>query len=182
MQENVFVHRKEGVERQSDDCDDDSDEGQHSLNNLRYKPLSTVNHTQNTPPGDSHVTLKHDGSKTREAGVKTNFAIALLKSSPGYTSKRECLLSESLKERKTILLDIPDRNNELVMSAYYTQRVLELYPIIGLYKELPGIALPPPVLLDLPKLNLSKKVKCITSHQQVVRQQLNDTDSSLTVL
>lgn len=115
MQENVFMHRKEGVKRQSDDS-----EGRHSLNNLRYKPLSTFNHTKDTPAGESHITLKHGSSKTREVGVTSNFAIALLKSLLGYDSKRDCLLSDNLKDRGMILLEIPDRNNELVMAAYYT--------------------------------------------------------------
>ena len=44
------------------------------------------------------------------------------------------------------------------MAAYSTQSIPKLYPIVGLRKELPGIALPPPIPLDLPKLSQSRKV------------------------
>ena len=190
------VLKRKDVERESDDsdgrskddnsdnsADDDSDdeEDQHSLpNNPRYRSSSTISHTQHTPAGTSHVTLKHGGgSKTREATVKTNFDITLLKPSPRYANKRNDLLGDSLNERGPILLDISDGNNELVIAAYSTQNVPKLYPIVGLRKEMPGVALPAPVHLDLPNLNLNKKAKAITLHQQVVREQLNKTDFSL---
>ena len=80
------------------------------------------------------------------------------------------LLGDSLKERSPILLDIPDGNNELVMAAYSTQSAPKLHPIVGLRKEMPEIALPAPIHLDLPNLNLNKKAKAITLHQQVVRE------------
>ena len=193
LQESV-LKRKEDVERESnnfdgknsdhnsvDDDSDDDDEDQRSLsNNPRHKTLSTINHTQHTPAGTSHVTLKHGSSKTREAAVKTNFGgITLLKSLPGYTSRTDHLLGDNLKERGTILLDIPNGNNELVIAAYSTQSVPKLYPIVGLRKELPGIALPPPIPLDLPKLSLNEKLKSTSSHQQLLREQLKKTDSRL---
>ena len=102
LQESVL--KRKDAERESDDsdgkskddnsdnsADDDSDdeEDQHSLpNNPRYRSSSTINRTQHTPAGTSHITLKHGGgSKTREATVKTNFGITLLKTSPGYANK-----------------------------------------------------------------------------------------------
>ena len=64
------------------------------------------------------------------------------------------------------------------MAAHSTLNIPKLYPIIGYCKELPGIALPPPLPLDLPKINLSRKI-IITSHQQVVREQLIRTGDNL---
>ena len=192
LQESV-LKRKEDVERESNNFDgknsdhnsavdvSDDDEGQPSLpNNPRHKTPSTFSHTHHTPAGTSHITLRHGSSKTREAAVKTNFGgITLLKSLPGYASRTDYLLGDNLKERGPILLDIPNGNNELVMAAYSTQSVPKLYPIIGLRKELPGIALPPPIPLDLPKLNLNKKLKSTSSQQQLLREQLKKTDSRL---
>ena len=171
----------DGSDNSVDDDSDDDDKDQRSLsNNPRHKTLSTINHTQHTPVGTSHVTLKHGSSKTREAALKTNFGgITLLKSLPGYASRTDYLLGNNLKERGTILLDIPNGNNELVIAAYSTQSVPKLYPIVGLRKELPGIALPPPIPLDLPKLNLNEKLKSTSSHQQLLREQLKKTDSRL---
>ena len=105
----------------------------------------------------------------------------LPKSPPMYTSKGDYLIdnSYSLAERGPILLDVPNGRNELIMAAYSTQSIPKLYPIVGLCKELPGIALPPPIPLDLPKINLKRKVTSIISHQQVVREQQIKTGSGL---
>ena len=106
LQESVL--KRKDVERESDDSDgksnddnsdngtdddSDDDEDQYSLpNNPRYRSSSTINHTQHTPAGTSHITLKHGGgSKTREAAVKTNFSITLLKPSPRYANKKSPL-------------------------------------------------------------------------------------------
>jgi len=40
--------------------------------------------------------------------------------------------------------------------------VLKLYPIVGIRKEIPVIALPPPIPLDLPKIGGNKKTKSVT--------------------
>ena len=56
------------------------------------------------------------------------------------------------------MLDIPNEKNELVMAAHSTLEVPKLYPIVGLRKEMPGIALPPPIPLDLPKIGGKTKV------------------------
>jgi len=51
------------------------------------------------------------------------------------------------------------------MAAYSTQSIPKLYPIVGLRKELPDIALPPPIPLDLPKLSSqTKKLTSVTLH------------------
>ena len=105
----------------------------------------------------------------------------LPKSPPTYTSKGDYLIDNSygLAERGPILLDVPNGRNELIMAAYSTQSIPKLYPIVGLRKELPGIALPPPIPLDLPKINLKSKVTSIISHQQVAREQQIKTGSGL---
>ena len=147
---------------------------QHS--SPRYHSLSATVNTNITPQtaaGTGLVGSKHAG-KLREVATTKPFigmGVTLPKSPTMYTSKGEYLISDSLNERGPILLDIPDGRNELVMAAYSTQSIPKLYPIIGLRKELPGIALPPPIPLDLPKLRPLEKVTSIASHQQVVREQ-----------
>ena len=64
------------------------------------------------------------------------------------------------------------------MAAHSTLNIPKLYPIIAYCKELPGIALPPPLPLDLPTINLNRKI-IITSHQQVVREQPIRTGDNL---
>ena len=66
-----------------------------------------------------------------------------------------------------MLLDIPDGSIELPMAAFSTQSVPKTLPHYWLTQKDAGIALPPPVPLDMPDLNLNKKVKSITSHQQL---------------
>ena len=145
---------------------------QRSLqNHPRCKSLATTVNTSLIPEITS--------GKIREVVAATNPFIIPPRSPAVYINKGDYLITDSLKDRGPILLDIPDGNNELVMAAYSTQSVPKLYPIVGLRKELPGIALPPPVPLDLPNLNLNKKAKAIIPHQQVVRERLNKTDSSL---
>ena len=115
-----------------------------------------------------------DSDNNGEAKTNSKGMNIVLSSSPAmYTSEscQDCLLGNIVTERGPILLDIPNGRNELVMAAYSTQSIPKLYPIVGLRKELPGIALPPPIPLDLPKINLSRKVTSITSHQKVVREQ-----------
>ena len=160
---------------------------QHSVpNSPRYKSLSAAVNTSLTPQtsaGTSHVGLKHEG-KMREAAAKPNSMVMgfMLPKSPAmYTSKGDYLIGDSysLAERGPILLDVPNGRNELVMAAYSTQSIPKLYPIVGLRKELPGIVLPPPIPLDLPKINFSRKVTSIISHNQVVREQPMKTGSGL---
>ena len=163
-----------------------SDPQHSSANSPRYKSLSAAVNTSLTPQtsaGTSHVGLKHEG-KIREAAAKPNLMVMgfMLPKSPAvYTSKGDCLIGDSysLAERRPILLDAPNGRNELVMAAYSTQSIPKLYPIVGLRKELPGIALPPPIPLDLPKINFSGKVTSIISHQQVVSEQLIKADHGL---
>ena len=111
---------------------------------------------------------------------------ALLLKSPAaansrfYTNKAgEYLINDSLTERGSILLDVPNRCSELVMATYSIQSIPKLYPIVGLHKEMPGITFPPPIPLDLPKVSHIKKVTRITSHQQVVREHRLLTSSGL---
>ena len=150
---------------------------QHSLpHSPRYHSLSAAVNKSITPQtaaGTGLVGSKHDGRLREIATAKpfVGMGVTLPKSPATYTSKGEYLISDSLNERGPILLDIPDGRNELVMAAYSTQSIPKLYPIIGFRKELPGIALPPPIPLDLPKLRPSKEVTNIASHQQMNREQ-----------
>ncbi len=63
----------------------------------------------------------------------------------------------SHRERGPILLDIPNGRNELVLDGQKIREVPKLYPIIGLRKHTEGIALPPPVPLDLPEIKGENK-------------------------
>ena len=84
------------------------------------------------------------------------------------SSKGDHLISGNLAERGPNLLDIPNGHksrNELVIAAHSNLSIPKLYPIVGFRKEPPGIALPPPIPLDLPKIDLNKKV---SSRRQVV--------------
>ena len=151
---------------------------QHSLQgSARYKSLSTAvntNLTSQTLDGYSYISSKYAEGNIRDAvGTKPaiGMGFTLPKSSSVYTNKGEYLIGDSLTERGPILIDVPTGRNELVMAAHSTQSIPKLYPIVGLRKELPGIALPPPIPLDLPGLNVTRKVTSITSHQQAVREQ-----------
>ena len=207
LEESVLVKRKEYVERgldapsnkisdssSDDDSDDDNDEGSvvsssllshhhHSYkSNFQHKSLTTsVNTSLRSPARSGHT---HEGN-TREAAPTaksfTSMGIAFLKPSNLYTNNGDYLINDSFIERGPILLDIPNGRNELVMAAYSTQSIPKLQPIVGFRKELPGIALPPPMLLDLPKINLSKTniASRIKSHQQMAVGQPLNTEFSL---
>ena len=86
-------------------------------------------------------------------------------------NKGDRLINDSLKERGPILLDIPDGQNEVVMAAHFSLSIPKLWPIIGLCKELPGIALPQPIPLELPKPSLSRKVKSNILYQKWLENQ-----------
>ena len=134
-----------------------------NFHSLIYHPITAkFNHCMQSS------SLRHTGdSRIKEISI-------LLKSeSHVYISKAgDYLITDSLVERGPILLDVPNGRNELVIAAYSTQIIPKLYPIVGLCKEILGIALPPPVPLDLPKLSVKKKITSVISyqHQQVVRE------------
>ena len=149
---------------------------QHSIpNSPRYKSLSAAVNTSLTPQTSasiSHVALKHEGKTNSKS---TNFML------PKSSSKGDYLIGDSysLAERRPILLDVPNGRNELVMATYSTQSNPKLHPIVGLHKALPGIALPPPIPLDLPKIKFSRKATSIPSHQQLVGKQPLKADHGL---
>ena len=128
---------------------------QHSLHNSpRYKSLSTAvntNFTPQTSAGTGHVSLRHD-NRLHEVATKLNamdMGIMLPTSPIVCSSKGDYRFGDSLTERGPILLDAPNGRNELVMAAHSTQSIPKLYPIVGLRGELPGIALPSAIPLDL---------------------------------
>ena len=159
---------------------------QHSLpNSPRYKSLSTAINTSlrsQTFADGSYISSKHLEGNTRDAmGTKPSIGMEFMlpKSPSVYTSKEDYRFGDSLTERNPILIDGPTGQNELIMATHFTQNIPKLYPIVGMRKELPGIALPPPIPLDLPEFNLARKVTSINSHQQVVRKQPVKTGSSI---
>ena len=179
----IDVDHTNGSSSDSDEDDNEDPRGKNfnsALNSNRQYSFSTGlpsygNRAKSLQPASIRRT---DESKVREAAVLLKSPAAT--NSRFYTSKAgEYLISDNLAERGPILLDVPNGRNELVMAAYSTQSIPKLYPIVGLRKELPGIALPPPIPLDLPKLSQIKKVTSITSHQQVVREQPVQTGSGI---
>ena len=159
---------------------------QHSLPNTPiHKSLSTAVNTNYTPQtfaGGSYIGSKHLEGNTRDAvGTKPSIGMDFMlpKLPSVYTNTGDYLIGDSLTERGPILIDVATGRNELIMAAHSTQNIPKLYPIVGLRGELPGIALPPATPLDLPKLNLARKVTSTTSHQQVVRKQPVKTGSSI---
>ena len=195
LQENVLSKRKENITRGfgdgSDSSSSDEDNNgedkrgihtslvshyhspnpqQYSLpNSSRYKSLSAAVNTSITPQTSASTGSKHAEGKIQEeaANIYVGIDIVLPKPPHMHTSKGDYLINDRLTERGPILLNVPNDRNELVMAAYSTQNPPNYYPIVGLQKELPGIAFPPPIPLDLPKLNLSSKVKSAASHQQL---------------
>ena len=180
LEEGVLYQREESVFRHfgdwssSDDGNSNNDQVKRSCNHfvshhhsshpqhssLRCKSAVNINTnlTPQTSAGTGHVSLRHD-NRMREVATKTNamgMGIMLPTSPIVYSSKGNYRFGDSLTERGPILLDLSNGRNELVMAAYSTQSIPKLYPIVGLYKELSGIALPPPIPLDLPKINSSR--------------------------
>ena len=158
---------------------------QHSLPNTPiHKSLSTAVNTKYTPQtfaGGSYIGSKHLEGNTRDAvGTKPSIGMDFMlpKSPSVYTNTGDYLIGDNLTERGPILIDVATGRNELIMAAHSTQNIPKLYPIVGLRGELPGIALPPAIPLDLPNLNFARKVTSIASHQQVVRKKPVKTGSS----
>ena len=146
------------------------------------KSLSTTINTSLTPQpfaaGTGHVSSKqYSEGKVREVATKPTVGIAHHKPPSVYTNYGNYLISDSPKERGPILLDVLDGQNELIMAAFSTQSIPKLYPIVGFRKELPGIALPPPIHLDLPKVKDLKNV-CVTLHHKMAKGETNKTDPS----
>ena len=167
MQKNLLFQRKQNIIRGFDDGGGSSGDGSsgdgissnedergdhnnlisyyHSSNpKQRYKLLSTAVNTSLKPQtfaGTSYIDSKYPEGNIR-----------------GLKPPKHCLVINNLTERDPILLDIPNGQNELVMTPCSAQSIPKLYPIVGLCKELPGIALPPPIPLDLPEINLTRKV------------------------
>ena len=140
----------------------------HQLSLQTHKP-SPVAHSafSSLPPGGATFSATRT-DRAREVKVPSH-PVSIIPSlptkSPGsgiYTTTTDLNLSDGYNERGPILLDIPNGRNELVMAAHSTQEVPKLYPIVGLRKEMPGIALPPPIPLDLPEIGGNKKTRNIT--------------------
>ena len=125
-------------------------------------------------PAAANTTLVPQTSATGLIGSKYDGRMQQVKPSMGMSTVHMAPDIYTSKEENLILSDYPNGCNELVMAAYSTQSIPKLYPIVGLRKDQklpPGIALPPPNHLDLPKMHPSKKVTSFPSHQQVVREQ-----------
>ena len=140
---------------ESDEDDNEDPRGKNIHNSALNSSISSRQysfHLHGLPSLSSRAKSIQPSSLRRTEESKVREASVLLKSpaaanSRFYTSKAdEYLINDSLTERRHILLDIPNRRNELVMAAYSTQSIPKLYPIVGLRKKMPGIALPPPIL------------------------------------
>ena len=192
LEDSVLVKRKEYLVRgvddasnKSSDCstDDDSDDDNDSRSvvsssllshhshksDFQHKLLTTAVNTSLMPPA-GHIHKRN----TREAApAAKSFTSMGITFSNLYTNKGDYLVNNSYKERGPILLDFPNGRNELVMAANFTQDIPKLQPIVGFRKELPGIALPPPMQLDLPKINLNitSHITSIKSCQQLAAEQ-----------
>ncbi|XP_065920020.1 uncharacterized protein [Dysidea avara] len=176
-----------GSSSSSNESDDDNSEGddrgeintntlpshhvntslQHSLPTHKPPPAVHSGFSSLLPGGATFSSNRTD--RIREAKVPPLQHVAITPNlstkSPGagiYTTTTDLNLTDGYNERGPILLDIPNGRNELVMAAHSTQEVPKLYPIVGLRKEMPGIALPPPIPLDLPKTGGNKKTRNVT--------------------
>ena len=134
---------------------------QHS----NYKSLATSINTVRLPQVSASIGFisseQHSESKTKGPPLQPLISNIYPNALSVYKQKS---YKDGLKEKGPILLDIPGGPNELVMAAFSTLSIPKLYPIVGLRKELPAIALPPPVPLNLPKL-LNKRVKYVKSYK-----------------
>ena len=180
LEEGVLYQREESVIRHFGDWrssdDNNSNIGQvkrsynhfmphhHSSNSqhssLKYKSAVYTNLTPQTSVGIDHISVRHD-NRMGEVATKCNAMGmgTMLPTSPiVYNSKGDYRFGDSSTERGPILLDVPNGRNELVMVAHSTQSIPKLYQIVVLHKESPGIALPPHIPLDLPKMNLTREV------------------------
>ena len=175
--------RGEGDGSDSSNDEDNNDQGIHSSfayhyssnpqqHSLTNNPKYTSASAPQTSVGNSLIGAKYPDGRMQEVAVSpqafvgVGMSVGMLKSSSVYSSNGDKLMS--MAEREQILLDISNAHNELVIAAHSNLSIPKLYPIVGFCKEHPGIALPPPIPLDLPKIDLSEKV---SSRQQVVREQ-----------
>ena len=178
LQDSVLFGKEENAKRgEGDGSDSSSDEdnngrGIHSSFASHYGSRSSA---LQTSARTSHIAAKYADGRLREAaappqafmGVGMSMGIHT-KPSSVHSSSGDYLISSNLAERGPILLDIPNGRNELVIATQSNLSIPKLYPIVGFRQEPPGIALPQPIPLDLPKIDFSKKV---SSRRQVVRQQ-----------
>ena len=196
VEEGVLVKRNEDVLRgfddfgnQTDGSSDSSSENDDDDDN--NKDMVLTSHDYNSNPLLNHPTYKsqstsltsadtssrrHSEDKVNVSAIPSFINIVYPKATSSVcTSKGSYLISDgSLKERGPIFLDIPNGPNELVMGGYCTQSIPKLLPIVGFRKELPDIAIPPPIPLDLPKL-IGKKVKSGVNSCHEVFKQHTDT-------
>ena len=147
---------------------------QDSLPTYRLPPAA---HSFSSLPPGGPIFSSNRTDRTREVKIPPPQHVAITPNlstkSPGagiYTTTTDLSLTDGYNERGPILLDIPNGRNELVMAAHSTQEVPKLYPIVGLRKEMPGIALPSPIPLDLPKIGGNKKTRNVTIQYQSNQQ------------
>ncbi|XP_065893671.1 tetratricopeptide repeat protein 28-like isoform X2 [Dysidea avara] len=122
------------------------------------------------PTASAFVGERSERARNVHVAASNNITPTLPTRPPNSTlyDSTDFLLGSGSNEKGPILLDVPNGKNELVMAAVLTQEVPKLYPIVGLRTEMPGIALPPPIPLDLPVLGGKKKIKNVKvdRHQQ----------------
>ena len=152
-----------------DDSDDDDDKSvvlnrlvlhDHHSNppqHLTYKSLSASVNAVRVPQASASCISSERHSESKRKGPPTQPLLNNVYPNTLSVYKQKSY-NDGPKEKGPILLDIPGGPNELVIAAFSIQSIPKLYPIIGFRKELPAVAPPPPVPLDLPKLP-GKRVK-----------------------
>ena len=172
-----------------DDDDDDDDDSNNQDNNKIHSSLLSHHYGSNpqysmdnkypkynslSTTVNSSITPEATADKLREAiATQSSISVGIVPPRPSAScvNKEDSLINDIMKEREPILLDAPNGHNELVMAAHSTQSIPKLWPIIGLHKELPGIALPPPTSLELPKINQNRKMTNNRTHQKAIKEQ-----------
>jgi len=198
FKKNAFVYAFPTIDRggnnngSSNESDDDSSEGddrgdadttllshvntslQHTLPTHKQPPAAHSGFSSVPPTFNSHRSDRLREVKVPPPQQHVAITPNLSTKSPGAgiyaTTTTDLNLTDGYNERGPILLDIPNGRNELVMDAHSTQEVPKLYPIVGLRKEMPGIALPPPIPLYLPIIGGNKKTRNVTIQCQGVQQ------------
>ena len=188
LQDNVLFGKEENAKRGcGDGSDSSSDEDSEIYSSFASHYGSNPQHSLTRNLRYSAAAAKYPDGRMQDiavppqafmgVGMSVGMSVGMhIKSSNVYSSSGDNLISSNLAKRGPILLHIPNGRNELVIAAHSNVSIPKLYPIAGFRKEPPGIALPPPIPLDLPKIDFGKKK---LSHGQLVREQPVQTGSDV---
>ena len=141
-----YIKDKKVCSRHFDDCRSSDD---HNSNNSHYQQLLTL--------------MSHHKHLLVQVTLFPTSPMVYSSGTGGYQ------ISNSLTERGPTFLNIHNGRNGMGYGC--PKYISKLYPIVDLCKQLPDVALPPPIPLDFPTMNLSRKVNSSTSHPWAVREQ-----------